>query len=92
MNWKEKTDRQFAGGEENYGANCYLHNDAIGRADGDVVRMFQLAGPVAHGAELADKGAVRLEDLHSVVLLVSLRPINSLDQSIRINQRRLLFI
>lgn len=49
----------------------HLHNDSIGAADGDVVRMFQLSRTVADGSKFADESAVRLEDLHAVVFLIA---------------------
>ena len=52
------------------GKKKHLHDDAIGTADGNVVRMFQLTGPVAHSAEFSDKSAIWLENLHSMVFLL----------------------
>ena len=46
-------------------------DDPVGAANGDVVRMFELTGSVSQTAKLADKGAIRLEDLDAMVFLVA---------------------
>ena len=46
-------------------------DDAIGRTHSDVVRVFQLSGPIAQTAELAHERPVRLEHLNTMVLLIA---------------------
>ena len=46
-------------------------DDSVVVADGDVVRVFQLSGSVSLAAKLCHKCSIALEDLNSVILLVT---------------------